>query len=75
MTKPFLENETMQQYYFTNIFREADNETKYYRRQMLNQHRELTAEKLPEILFQTYVYRLINKKVTFERSGPRLSRG
>ena len=59
----------MQQFYFTNIFREADNGTKYYWRQMLEQHKELTVEQLPEILFQTYIYRLVNKKVTFARFG------
>ena len=69
LTAPFTDNEILQQYYFTNIFREADNGTKYYRTQMLEQHTEITVEKLPEILYQTYVYRLINKKDTFERYG------
>ena len=69
LTAPFTDNETLQRFYFTNIFREADNGTKYYRRQILEQHMELTAEKLPEILFQTYIYRLVNKKVTFARFG------
>ena len=69
LTAPFTENKTMQQFNFTNIFREADNGTKYYQGQMLKQHKELTAEKLPEILLQTYIYRLVNKKVTFERFG------
>ena len=36
---------------------------------MLDQHKELTVEKLADILFQTFVYRLVNKKVTFERFG------
>ena len=67
LTAPFCDNETMQSYYFTNIFSEADNTTKYYRRQMLDQHKDLTVEKLPEILHQTYEYRLINKKVVFDR--------
>ena len=34
---PFTDNETLQNFYFTNIFREADNETKYYHSQMLEQ--------------------------------------
>ena len=69
LTAPFTDNETLQSYYFTNIFREADNGTKYYRSQMLEQHEEFTAEKLPDIIFQTYIYRLVNKKGTFQRFG------
>ena len=45
LTVPFFDNKTMQSYYFTNIFREADNGTKYHRRQMLDQHKELNVEK------------------------------
>ena len=69
LTAPFTDNETLQNFYFTNIFREADNGTKYYRRQMFEQHKELTPEELPEVLFQTYIYRLVNKKLTFQRFG------
>ena len=36
---------------------------------MLEQHKELTVEKLPKILFQTYINRLINKKVMVEQYG------
>ena len=36
---------------------------------MLEQHKELTPEEWPEVLFQTYIYRLINKKLTFQRFG------
>ena len=43
--------------------------TKYYQRQMLEQHKELTPEELPEVMFKTYIYRLINKKLTFQRFG------
>ena len=43
--------------------------TKYYQRQMLGWHKELTPEELPEVLFQTYIYRLVNKKLTFQRFG------
>ena len=69
LTTPFIDNETMQQFSFTNIFCEADKGTKYYQRQILSQHKKLIAEKLPRILIQTCVYRLINKKVMFERFG------
>ena len=69
LAAPFTDNETLQSFYFTNIFREADNGTKYYRRQILNQHEELSQEKLPEILFQTYIYRCVNKVITFQRFG------
>ena len=41
--------------------------TKYYQRQMLEQHKELTPEELPEVLF--YIYRLVNKKLMFQRFG------
>ena len=43
--------------------------TKYYQRQMLGWHKELTPKELPEVLFQTYIYRLVNKKLTFQRFG------
>ena len=43
--------------------------TKYYQRQMLEQQNELTLEELPDVLVQTYIYRLINKKLTFQRFG------
>ena len=70
LTAPFCDNETMQSFYFTNSFREADTGTKYYRRKMLEQHKKIIVEKLAGILFlRTYEYRLINKKVTFERFG------
>ena len=36
---------------------------------MLEQDMKFIAEKLPDILFQTYIYRLINKKGTFQRFG------
>ena len=62
LTAPFCDNETMQQFYFTNIFRKADNRTKYHRCKILRQHKEITVEKLPR-------YRLVNKKVTFKRFG------
>ena len=35
-------------------------------RQMHERQKEHTPEKLPEVLFQTYIYRLINKKLTFQ---------
>ena len=69
LTAPFTDNETLQNFYFTTIFREADNETKYYRSQMLEQHEKFTADKLLDILLQTYIYRLVNKKGTFQRFG------
>ena len=69
LTAPFTDNETLQSFYFTNIFREADNGTKYYRSQMLEQHEKFTADKLLDILLQTYIYRLVNKKGTFQRFG------
>ena len=33
---------------------------------MLEQHVKFIAEKLPDILFQTYIYHLVNKKGTFK---------
>ena len=36
---------------------------------MLEQDVKFIGEKLPDILFQTYIYRLINKKGTFQRFG------
>ena len=42
---------------------------KYYRRQMLEQQKDLTPEELSDVLVQTYIYRLINKKFTFQRFG------
>ena len=36
---------------------------------MLEQHEKFTADKLPDILLQTYIYRLVNKKGTFQRFG------
>ena len=47
--------------------KEADNGTAYYRRQMLEQHKELTPKELPEGLF--YIYRLVNKKLMFQRQS------
>ena len=69
LTVPFTDNKALQSFYFTIIFREADNGTKYYLSQMLEQHMKFIAEKLPYILFQTYIYRLVNKKGTFQRFG------
>ena len=69
LTAAFTDNEALHSYYFTIIFREADNGTKYYLSQMLEQHMKFIAEKLPYILFQTYIYRLVNKKGTFQRFG------
>ena len=40
---------------------------------MLEQHKKFTAEKLPDFLFQTYIYPLVNKKATFQRFGGILS--
>ena len=54
LTAHFTDNKTLQNFYFTNIFREVDNGTKYYRSQMLEQHEKFTADKLPDILLQTY---------------------
>ena len=70
LSVPFCENETIHQFYFTDVFPEADNRTKYYQRQMLEQHKELSVELLPEILFQTYIYRLANKKVVKAATQP-----
>ena len=36
---------------------------------MLEQHEKFTADKLLDILLQTYIYRLVNKKGTFQRFG------
>ena len=69
MTTRFTDNETLQSFYFTDNFREVDNGTKYYRSQMLEQHEKFTADKLPDIFLQTYIYRLVNKKGTFQRFG------
>ena len=74
LTAPFTDNKTLQNFYFTNIFREVDNGTKYYRSQMLEQHEKFTADKLPDILLQTYIYRLVNKNGTFQRFGRILSK-
>ena len=41
--------------------------TKYYWRQMLEWHKELTLEELSEVMFLTYIYRFVNKKLTFQR--------
>ena len=40
---------------------------------MLEQQK-FTAEKLPDIFFQTYIYYLVNKKGTFQRFGRILSK-
>ena len=34
---------------------------------MLEWHKELTLEELSEVMFQTYIYRFVNKKLTFQR--------
>ena len=51
---PFTDNETLQNFYFTNIFQEADNGTTFYHSQMLEQQEKFTVDKLPDILLQTY---------------------
>ena len=56
LTVPFTDNQTLQNFYFTNIFREMDNGTKYYRSRMLEKHEKFTAYKLLDILLQTYIY-------------------
>ena len=55
-------NDILRTYFFTNIYREADTGTKFYRKQMLSQHQDIGSDQLPDIVFQTVVYRLINKK-------------
>jgi len=62
-------NDILRTYFFTNIYREADTGTKFYRQQMLLQYQEIGCNELPNIVFQTVVYRLINKKLTFETFG------
>ena len=62
-------NDILRTYFFTNIYREADTGTKFYRKQMLSQHQDIGSDQLPDIVFQTVVYRLINKKLTFETFG------
>ena len=69
LAAPFTDNRTLNTFYFTNIFREADNGTKYYRRQMWDQYEEISPEIIPDILYQTYLYRCVNKRATFEEFG------
>ena len=66
---PFTENKVLTEFFFTNIYREADPGTKYFRRQMLEQHPEIGPDQLATILCQTVLYRVVNKRPTFEAFG------
>ena len=44
LTAPFTNNETLQNFYFTNTFQEVYNGTTYYWSQMLEQHKELSPD-------------------------------
>ena len=69
MMPPFSDNKVLSEFFFTNIYRELDPGTKYLRQQMLKQYSDLGKEKLPAVLCQIVLYRLVNKKSIFETYG------
>ena len=69
MLPPFTDNKVLAQFFFTNIYRELDPGTKYLRKQMLKQYPDLGKGHLSEVLCQIVLYRLVNKRPTFEAYG------
>jgi len=65
---PYTENEVMSCKWFTNMYRELDRGTMYFRKKILAKI-SLSPENFPEIVFKAIVYRLINKIETFEEFG------
>ena len=69
MMPPFSDNKVLSEFFFTNIYRELDPGTKYLRQQMLKQYSDLGKGQLPAVLCQIVLYRLVNKRSTFETYG------
>lgn len=65
---PYTINEVMSSKWFTNMYRELDRGTMYFRNQILAEH-DLNPESFTEVVFKAIVYRLINKIETFEEFG------
>jgi len=65
---PHTTNEVMSSKWFTNMYRELDRGTMYFRKQILAEH-DLSHESYPEVVFKAIVYRLVNKIETFEEFG------
>jgi len=65
---PYTKNEVMKSKWFTNMYREVDRGTIFFRKQILAEH-ELLPSYYKEVVFKTFVYRLINKIETFEEFG------
>jgi hypothetical protein len=70
---PYTNNEVMSSKWFTNMYRELDRGTMYFRKQILAEH-DLSPESYPDVVFKAIVYRLINKIETFEEFGKLPSR-
>jgi len=72
---PYTENKVMAEKWFTNMYRELDRGTMYFRKNILEEHVPLCPGNYPEIVFKAVAYRLVNKIETFEKFGglPRIS--
>ena len=75
-TEPFTKNQVIAKKWFTNMYRELDRGTIYFRREMirttLKDHvvsLEIEESVVKEILFKSILYRLINKVETFKEYG------
>ena len=62
---PYTKNVVMQSKWFTNMYRELDRGTMYFRKQILAEH-DLLPSCYEEVIFKAIVYRLINKIETFD---------
>ena len=65
---PYTNNVVMQSKWFTNMYRELDRGTMYFRKQILAEHSHLPSC-YKEVVFKAIVYRLINKIETFDEFG------
>ena len=65
---PYTNNEVMSKNWFTNMYRELDRGTMYFRKQILAEH-DMNPESYSEVVFKAIVYRLINNIETFEEFG------
>lgn len=75
---PWTRNPILQCHHFCNVYRELDRGTAYFRAHVLALERSYSRAKWMEfVVWASYVYRLVNRLESFEKTGfpPRSTRG
>src|SRR6266496_4011253 len=67
MSPPWTGDPILNQYFFTNVYRQLDKGTIYYFQQVIRGHEEDAS--LNDLIFNTLIYRLFNRIETFEYLG------